>query len=461
MREFSMRGDACWFGWLCLATAFSGWACSSDANSGGIDDSSSSDGPGMSGGSAGDVAGQGGATARGGAGGAGANASGASGSGGGARPGGNAGGSSGSANGGHGGMVDAGSLDGAGGSNVIPPHVTGKCNGLGAVGQFENVTPPNIKLSPPYTGTIVVLADPQTSGTVYTTTSQSGVYKSTDCGATWTKTNTGRHAQDLDSGAVWSAVIDPAAPSTLFALTGYGASGLWKTTNGGVDWDPALPPMTGVPGFVARVTIDPTNHLHLIVNFHDNCSGGHTPVCMAETKDGGSTWKVLDFPTSIKDGWGEGTSVMPLDEKRWLFEFWELYYTSDGGTTWAKTSDGAAVQGSYFHAPGGAYYLGAQNGVLTSADGASWTRIPNSGGGHDGVIGDGTRLFAFDGFQPPSGPNVAWSASYTDPTHWSVLATPGLPAKLSAGFTALDYDADHHLLYTAIQAEGLWRMVTK
>jgi hypothetical protein len=32
---------------------------------------------------------------------------------------------------------------------------------------------------------------------------------------------------------------------------------------------------------------------------------------------------------------------------------------------------------------------------------------------------------------------------------------------MSAGFTALDYDADHHLLYAAAQAEGLWRMVTK
>jgi hypothetical protein len=76
------------------------------------------------------------------------------------------------------------------------------------------------------------------------------------------------------------------------------------------------------------------------------------------------------------------------------------------------------------------------------------------------VIGDGTRLFAFNGFQPP-GPNPAWSAPGSDPTHWSVLATPGLPANLSAGFTGVDYDPDHHLLYTAVQAAGLWRMVTK
>jgi hypothetical protein len=453
-----MRGLACWTLGLCVATSIGIAGCGSDAQ--GENDGASE--PEGSSGSAGDVFGGSGAgggvaitmmgSSGGGAAGRGGATVGAPGGHGGA---GGAGGSSAGASG------SAGSQVGAGGSGGGSPHVVGKCDGLGAVGQFEKITPPNIKLSPPYTGTIMVLADPQASGTIYTTTSQSGVFRSTDCGATWTKMNTGRHAQDLDSGAIWSAVIDPDEPKTLYALTGYGASGLWKTTNGGTDWDPALPTMSGVPGFVARVTIDPTNHLHLIVNFHDNCSAGHTPVCMAETKDGGSTWKVIDFPTSIKDGWGEGTAVMPLDEKRWIFEFWELYYTSDAGTTWTKTSDGAAVQGSFFRAANGSYYLGAQNGMLTSPDGASWSRIPSSGSGFDAVIGDGTRLFGFDGFQPPSGPNVAWSAPYNDPTRWSALATPGFSNKPSSGFTSLDYDADHALLYAAAQGEGLWRMVTK
>jgi hypothetical protein len=449
-----MRGSACRSGWLCLAVLVIGSGCGSESDPGSIDAPSESAGSGDSegGGGAGAVLGAAG-IATGGA----SSTTGAGGKGGGTGQGGGAG----SLAGGNAGATGTGGQAGAGGSGGSTPHVTGKCDGLGAVGQWENITPPNITLTPPYTGAIVVLQDPGTSGTVYVTTSKNGVFKSTDCGATWTKTNTGRNARELDSGFIWSAVIDPVLPKTLYALTGYGPSGLWKTTNAGVDWDQVLPSGTGMPGFVARVTIDPTNHLHVIINFHDNCTGGHTPVCIGESKDGGATWKVLDFPTSIKNSWGEGTSVMPLDEKRWIFEFWELYYTPDAGATWTKTSDGAAVQGNFFHAAGGAYYLGAANGVLTSPDGAVWTRIPNSGGGHDAVIGDGSRLFAFDGFQPPSGPNVAWSATYGDPTHWSVLATPGLPAKLSAGFTGVDYDSDHRLLYTAIQAEGLWRMVTK
>jgi hypothetical protein len=458
--EVPMRGFACMTGWFCLATVVWGFGCGSDADPAGDDSSSDTAGTGGESSGGGAILGTAGMTSSGGSGAAGTGAAGKSGgTGQGGATGSGTGGNAGTA--GRAGTAGAGGQAGAGGSGGSAPHVTGKCDGLGAVGQWENITPPNITLTPPYTGVIVVLEDPQTSGTIYATTSKNGVLRSTDCGATWTKTNTGRNAHELDSGFIWSAVIDPVAPKTLYALTGYGPSGLWKTTNAGVDWDQMLPSGTGMPGFVARVTIDPTNHLHLIINFHDNCTGGHTPVCMGETKDGGATWKVLDFPASIKNGWGEGTSVMPIDEKHWVFEFWELYSTSDAGATWTRTSDGLAVQGSYFHAAGGAYYLGAQNGVLTSPDGITWSRIPNSGGGHDAVIGDGTRLFAFDGFQPPSGPTFAWSAPYSDPTKWSVLATPGLPAKLSAGFTGIDYDPDHHLLYTSIQAEGLWRMVTK
>ena len=298
-----MRGYACWSGLLCLATVVLGSGCGSDASSGSTDESMDSPGAGgTENGAAGSISGTAGMTSNGASGAAGAGSSGKSGgSGQGGATGSGTGGSAGT--GGQGGTASgSGGQGGAGGSAVIIPHATGKCDGLGAVGQWENITPPNIKLEPPYTGPITALEDPQNSGTIYTTTYRSGVFKSTDCGATWTKTNTGRNGAHLDTGAIWSAVIDPVAPKTLYALTGYGDAGLWKTTNAGVNWDQILPSGTGMPGFVARVNLDPTNHLHVIINFHDNCTMGHTPVCIGESKDGGATWKVLDFPTSLKNG---------------------------------------------------------------------------------------------------------------------------------------------------------------
>jgi hypothetical protein len=352
---------------------------------------------------------------------------------------------------------------GSAGSTSMGPHTVGKCDSLGAKGQWENVTPQGVTLSPPYTGALLAIADPQHAGTVYAMTSKSGVFKSTDCGASWKKIDTGRSADKLDSGLIWSAVIDPSSSDTLYALTGYGPAGLWKTTNGGVDWDQIMPMDKGMPGFVARVNMDPTNPKHLIINFHDNCSGGHTPVCFGETKDGGATWTVLDFPTSLKSGWGEGTAVMPLDATHWIYTNWDLYSTSDAGSTWKKVTpnNGAATDVSFFRTSNGKYYLGAANGVATSSDGATWSMIPNSGHSLDVVVGDSNHLFAIEGFFPPNGPDFVWTASLSNPTQWSVFATPGLPSPLSAGSNGADIDNDHHVLYVAIQGAGLWRVVTE
>jgi hypothetical protein len=77
------------------------------------------------------------------------------------------------------------------------------------------------------------------------------------------------------------------------------------------------------------------------------------------------------------------------------------------------------------------------------------------------VIGDGERLFAIVGFYAPSGSDFVWTAPYTDPTRWTLLATPGLPSPLAAGSNGASYDTDHHVLYTANQGAGLWRTVTR
>ena len=54
-----------------------------------------------------------------------------------------------------------------------------------------------------------------------------------------------------------------------------------------------------------------------------------------------------------------------------------------------------------------------------------------------------------------------WTATYDDPMTWSALETPGTPEKLSAGVTEIQADTDHHIIYTAAQAAGLWRVVTE
>ena len=134
---------------------------------------------------------------------------------------------------------------------------------VGAVGEWQNITPPGLR----YGNAFVI--DPKNTATIYATGGNEGGgrQKSTDCGSTWSRINTGRNASLLDKDGSWTMVIDPVDTNVLYANINYGAMGLFKSTNGGVDWDSILSTEASKAlqygGFVEHIAIDPTNHLHL------------------------------------------------------------------------------------------------------------------------------------------------------------------------------------------------------
>src|ERR1041384_3609385 len=111
------------------------------------------------------------------------------------------------------------------------PHTVSPCPTHDAmVGEWENVTPP----VPPsdYKGAIFavsVAVSPQDPSVVYTSLSKDvagqafGMFKSTDCGATWNKINTGRNGAALDTGSQWGIVVDPVDSQTIYVSNGYGS----------------------------------------------------------------------------------------------------------------------------------------------------------------------------------------------------------------------------------------------
>jgi hypothetical protein len=172
---------------------------------------------------------------------------------------------------------------------------------------------------------------------------------------------------------------------------------------------------------------------------------------MAETLDGGTTWRAFRGPTN---GWSEGAAQpLIMSKTSWVYPNGDaLYYTKDSGATWEKVfGDGG---GGHYIAQDGTIYLGGNSGILRSTDGHAWSSIPGSPKA-SGITSDGTNLYA--SFYNDFSGKPMFTALQSAPTKWSNMPTPTL--QHGAGFVA--YDPDHHVLYAAFFGAGLWRYVVK
>jgi hypothetical protein len=358
----------------------------------------------------------------------------------------------------------------------------GSCSNLPASGTWQSIGPSGVNctdaiaLDPFEDGTIWVAADSQcgSPGGV------GGIYKSTDCGSTWSHVDVGNNGPALDSSRIWSVALDYAVPGVMYSIAAYGALGLWKSTDGGVDWQQLMPPGGDVASvisdggdppraWIAAISMDPTNHLHLVAMAHANCTGQWAPTCMAETTDGGDTWSFISTGQFLPS-WGEQTGPYVINATTMVFadQFSGLWLTTDDGMSWtnvAPPGQEGAAGGEYTHRPiwqsNGTYYLPAFNqdgqggpgGLLSSTDGTSWSSVANSIPSTNAVgfaFGNGQLyLSSYTG-------NTYGTAPATDPANWTPLPSP--PAAEGSSF--LEYDTAHDILYSSNWTGGLWRMVT-
>jgi photosystem II stability/assembly factor-like uncharacterized protein len=167
-------------------------------------------------------------------------------------------------------------------------------------------------------GMIQALAiDPKNSGTLYVSAGTSGVYKSTDGGASWSAANSGL------PGSVYGLLIDPKNTGTIYARTGK----LFKSTDGGASWN-----LLNFPANLYFLTLDPQNPSTLY-------AGANTGVF--KSTDGGATWNAA---SSGLQGLSAGfVAVSPQDSgtlyagggyPQGVSNVGAVYRSSDGGATW-------------------------------------------------------------------------------------------------------------------------------
>ena len=335
------------------------------------------------------------------------------------------------------------------------PHIVANCEHLPAPGTWENITPPNFK-------GLAMVINPNNQAIVYVGGNGTGIQKTTDCGSTWSHVNTGL-GQEMDKGLQGSMVIDPVDPNILYADARYGPNGLWKTTDGGVNWrnlyTDDIAKVFENNGMTESVAMDPTDHLHLIVSPHFMCQNGHSQHCLLETTDGGNTFKVIeDTPPA-----GEFSGVMVVDRKTWLvaMPFDGLYRTGDSGATWQQVHKGYAY-GIMMRGGDGTYYVtGFADGLLQSKDTIEWGVVPGSPHAV-ALAGDDTVLYTHPHTQAPNPiSTVPINNPEGKPDSPRVLGEwKEIPYPSTEGVWALSFDTDHNILYSAGFVDGtVWRIV--
>ncbi len=129
-----------------------------------------------------------------------------------------------------------------------------------------------------------IVIDPSNPNVMYTGSSTLGVYKTTDGGVTWTAVNTG-----LSNIAVISMAISTSNPQVVYAGTNPGTNdGVYKTTDGGGNWTRLVTGIQETARGIQAIVVDPTNSDVAYIAVFDGLTD--SPVGLYKTTDGGNNW---------------------------------------------------------------------------------------------------------------------------------------------------------------------------
>jgi photosystem II stability/assembly factor-like uncharacterized protein len=248
---------------------------------------------------------------------------------------------------------------------------------------------------------IALVIDPGNPSTLYAATPQ-GVLTSKNGGATWIDVSKG-----LPDGPVNRLVIDPVTPSTLYAIAPtrsvtpiLSASGLvniiFKTTNGGASWkalDTGLPPGASI-NLLAIDPAVPSTLYALVPPFLSGPPVNGTPPTgiVLKSTDGGESWNALDIPLPPGPPAAFFSSLV-IDTSSTLYAVLPSFggptpagailKSTDGGETWkalpalpANTSIGSLVID-----PGAPSTFYAAGSSFTPPGPPSWRILKSTDGG--------------------------------------------------------------------------------
>jgi photosystem II stability/assembly factor-like uncharacterized protein len=159
----------------------------------------------------------------------------------------------------------------------------------------------------------------------YAVSASGGLWISNDAGLNWSKTGTDNQ---LPQGSCASVCVDYTNENIIYLSTGdanyYGnVAGIYKSTNGGVNWSPSNASIGN--RMALEILMDPTNPNTLIAATTDG---------IWKSLDAGASWTVKKAGGAFREAVykpGSSTTLYAVDDAR----FWR---STDNGDTWTQIS---------------------------------------------------------------------------------------------------------------------------
>jgi len=267
------------------------------------------------------------------------------------------------------------------------------------------------------------------------------------------------------SGRVTAVAVDTSDATGNTVYIGGAEGGVWKTTNGGMNWTPLTDSQSSLA--IGSIAIDPNNHLNVYAgtgeeNFNGDAYYGGG---LLKSTNGGTNWAQVGASTfggpldsfyggsyigaiAIQPGVASGTPVLLVASEyssgsQSLHS--GIWRSADGGNTWAvvlPASDELAYGTSLFFVSNTTAYAAiggfgdSNNGVYESTNaGQTWTAANGSGatalisGANAGrimlVAAPSTPTTLYAAIASPSTNGLAGMFKSTDGgTTWNAIATP-------------------------------------
>jgi photosystem II stability/assembly factor-like uncharacterized protein len=210
------------------------------------------------------------------------------------------------------------------------------------------------------------------SGASAVVLADSGIYRTTNGGSSWTQQSAAQFSSDFDAYISRS----PASSSTLYAADCCGSS--YRSTDDGITWAESGNPSLSyqLQGILADPLISTTVYAY---------GSGSVQASVFASTDGGVTWNAAAAGLSVATVY---SMVATSDGTLYAGTRGSGIYTSKNqGGSWSAANSGLPANGfalnnTSLSASGNTVYFASGTIYTTTNDGASWTALPNTVGGY-------------------------------------------------------------------------------